>query len=216
MTTHRPTDDMILEYAAGTLPEPVALAVAAQASLCAETRRAIRDAEAAGGRLVEALPEAALKANALDACLARLDDAREAAPDAAPTAATRAALPAPLWPYVKGDIGALTWKARSGAVKAAVLPSSVPGYEVRLLRIRAGAAVPKHTHRGLELTLVLKGAYRDGALRFAPGDLQIADPTIEHKPVAEAGEDCLCFVVLGAPIRLTGPLGRFVDPFVRV
>jgi putative transcriptional regulator len=215
MTTHRPTDDMIFEYAAGTLPEPVALAVAVQASLDAETRRAIRAAEDAGGALVEALPEAALKPGALDACLARLDD-RAAPVPAAVSAETRALLPAPLWPLVGGDIGRVAWKARSPAVKAAVLPSSVPGFEVRLLRIKAGAAVPRHTHRGLELTLVLKGAYRDGDLHFARGDLQIADPSIEHKPVADAGEECLCFVVLGAPIRLTGPLGRLVDPFVRV
>jgi putative transcriptional regulator len=216
MTTHRPTDDMIFEYAAGTLPEPVALAVAVQASLDAETRRAIRAAEGAGGALVEALPEAALAPGALDACLARLDDAVPAPPAATITAATRALLPAPLWPLVGGDIAGVAWKARSAAVKAAVLPSSVPGYDVRLLRIKAGAAVPRHTHRGLELTLVLKGAYRDGALHFAKGDLQIADPSIEHRPVADAGEECLCFVVLGAPIRLTGPLGRFVDRFVRV
>ena len=76
--------------------------------------------------------------------------------------------------------------------------------------------MPRHTHRGLELTLVLTGAYCDAANCFERGDIQIADPTTDHQPVAQAGEDCICLVALEAPIWFTGPIGRLANPFVKL
>ena len=64
--------------------------------------------------------------------------------------------------------------------------------------------VPQHTHEGSELTLVLEGAFRDKTGRYARGDLALADGSIEHRPVAEPGEDCMCLTVTDAPLRLTG------------
>ncbi len=66
------------------------------------------------------------------------------------------------------------------------------------------------------MTLVLRGAYTDGAAHFARGDLQVTDQTVDHRPQADAGEECLCFVALEAPIRLTGAIGRLFDPFLRL
>ena len=85
-----------------------------------------------------------------------------------------------------------------------------------LLRVKAGKPVPRHTHRGIELTLVLTGAYCDAANCFVRGDIQVADPTIDHQPMAQAGEDCICLVALEAPIWFTGPVGRLANPFVKL
>ena len=76
------------------------------------------------------------------------------------------------------------------------------------MRVRAGKAVPQHTHEGNELTLVLEGSFHDELGRYARGDLAITDPTVEHRPVADEGQDCLCLAVTDARLRLTGPLGR--------
>ena len=84
-----------------------------------------------------------------------------------------------------------------------------------LLRVTGGHPVPHHTHRGAELTLVLAGSYRDGGIGYRPGDIQMADPTIEHRPVAEPGEACIGIVALDAPLWFTGPIGRFANPFVK-
>jgi putative transcriptional regulator len=43
-----------------------------------------------------------------------------------------------------------------------------------------------------------------------------ADHEVDHRPVADEGEDCLCLVVTDAPLKLTGRLGRLVNPFVRL
>jgi putative transcriptional regulator len=219
MITHRPPEELLLGYAAGSLPEPIALVVASHAALCAETATEIRRLEGVGGTLLEDIAPAALKADALDRALASLDLA-EAAPRAAPwsaaTVETRALLPAPVWPYIKGNLANLKWRQRSAGIETAELIADSSKRSAFLIRIKAGTALPRHTHRGLELTLVLEGAYGDASGSFVRGDLQVADPSIDHQPIAQEGDDCICLAALEAPIWFTGPIGRLANPFVRL
>jgi putative transcriptional regulator len=89
-------------------------------------------------------------------------------------------------------------------------------FRTRLMRIKSGTAMPAHTHEGIELTLVLAGGFSDETGHFLRGDLAEADATIDHRPVADPGEDCLCLAVTDAPLRLTGPIGRLLNPFLRI
>jgi putative transcriptional regulator len=216
MITHRPPEELLLGYAAGSLPEPIALVVASHAALCPETAREISRLEGIGGALLRGLAPAAMKPDALDRALAALDAEVAAPPRPSATPATRALLPAPVWPYIKGDLNNLAWRRRSAAIETAELIADNGRRSAFLLRVKAGRPVPRHTHRGLELTLVLSGAYCDAANCFVRGDIQIADPTIDHQPKAQAGEDCLCLVAVEAPIWFTGPIGRLANPFVRL
>lgn len=216
MITHRPPEELLLGYASGSLPEPIALAVASHAALCPETAREIRRLEGLGGSLLDGLAPAELKAGALDRALAALDEAEPARPKAIATPAARALLPAPVWPYVKGDLANLAWRHRSPFIDTAELIADGGKRSAFLLRVKAGHPVPRHTHRGLELTLVLTGAYCDAANCFERGDIQVADPTIDHQPMAQVGEDCICLVALEAPIWFTGPVGRLANPFVKL
>ncbi len=47
--------------------------------------------------------------------------------------------------------------------------------------------------------------------RYARGDIAIADGAIDHSPVVDSDEECICFAVTDAPLVLTGPLGRVVQ-----
>ena len=85
-----------------------------------------------------------------------------------------------------------------------------------MLRIPAGKPVPEHGHRGRELTLVLKGAFRDGDLLFARGDVEDADEHLEHQPIATEREDCICLAVTDAPLRLKSLAARIVQPFIGI
>lgn len=214
MITHTPDDDLLLDYATGALPEAMALAVATHAALCPASAQVIERLEAVGGTMLDALEPAALQKDALASVFDRLDNESPPKPAAEPDEQTRALLPKPLWRYVPNGIDALAWRWKGPMAKAAALETGSPDYAVRLLRIRAGRPVPCHTHRGREITLTLTGAYSDGRDHFERGDFQLADPSIEHQPIADPDEDCLCLVVLEAPIRLTGALGRLIDPFV--
>lgn len=215
MTAHRPPPELLLSYAAGSLPEHLGLAIAAHAALAPESQSEIRRLEGIGGALLDEIAPVAVKRGALERALSALDEVPPAA-RLAVTEETRRLLPAPLWRYVDGDIGKLVWRQIGGGIATARPLSGTAGENGFFLRVRAGRKVAQHTHGGLELTLVLSGAYSDGRAHFARGDIQVTDPTIDHRPQADAGEDCLCFVALEAPIKLTGPIGRLVNPFVRL
>lgn len=100
-------------------------------------------------------------------------------------------------------------------VKQAVLRTK-GNAKARLLRIPAGAAMPDHGHRGIELTMVLKGAFSDEDGRFARGDVEIAHEDVHHTPVADIAEDCICLAVTDAPLRFKGILPRLVQPFLGI
>ena len=100
-------------------------------------------------------------------------------------------------------------------VRQAILPTSRDA-TARLLYIPAGQAVPDHGHRGTELTLVLQGAFADSTDRFGRGDLEIADEDLEHTPIAEAGEDCICLAATDAPLRFNALIPRLLQPVFRI
>lgn len=219
-TRHNAPDEMLLAYATGWLNEPLSLIVESHAAYSEDSRARLGDFEAIGGLLLEEMAPAPLTKVDLESLLERLDE-QPAAGEAAPAPAREAPrdgfeLPAALRRYVGDDIGALTWKPlMRGVTEAEIGSPDESGARIRLLRIEAGTTVPRHSHRGQEYALVLSGAYRDDGAVFGPGDLQLADPAVDHRPQALGEAPCLCLVVTDAPLRLTGPLGRLLDPFVK-
>jgi|LauGreDrversion4_2_1035121.scaffolds.fasta_scaffold155564_3 putative transcriptional regulator len=213
---HHLSDQLLMAYAAGSLPEAFSLVVATHVSLCDECRARAEAYEAVGGAVLEA-ETAPMSEASLEACMARLD-----LPAPAPKAAAlngkshpRGMFPSPLAQYVGGDLEAIRWKPIGMGVRQAILPTS-KGASARLLYIPAGQAVPDHGHRGLELTLVLQGAFRDDKDRFGPGDVEIADEADQHTPVAEAGCDCICLAATDAPLRFRGMMPRLLQPIFRI
>jgi putative transcriptional regulator len=92
----------------------------------------------------------------------------------------------------------------------------VPGAGLRLLRLAPGFTAPRHTHLGSEVTLVLQGEFSDHQGRYRRGDVCFADPSVDHRPSVGGEAVCLCLVYQEGPLRLTGPLGRWLNPFVNL
>lgn len=209
---HHLSDALLMAYAAGTLPEAFSLLVATHISLCDECRAAAQAYEAVGGAVVEDGHAADLSGGALAATLARLD----LAPAAATPAPRRVGIfPAPLAAYVGGGAEQVKWRAVGMGVRQAILVADRAA-SVRLLHIPAGQAVPDHGHRGTELTLVLQGAFRDETGRYGAGDVEMADETLEHTPMAEPGPDCICLAATDARLRFKGLVPRLAQPFLRI
>lgn len=207
---HHLSDPLLMGYAAGTLPEAFSLVVATHVSLCDDCRARLEAFEAVGGAVLES-ETAAMSEASLDACLARL-----ATPVKAARPAARSGLfPAPLAGYIGGDLDKVRWKPLGMGVRQAILPTSRAA-SARLLYIPAGQGVPDHGHRGMELTLVLQGAFRDDKAHFGPGDVEIATEEDEHTPVAEAGADCICLAATDAPLRFMGLVPRLLQPIFRI
>lgn len=216
MITHHPPHEMIVEYANGSLPEAESLLVASHASMCAACREEISALEDIGGGLLESGEEAPVAEDALAHVLARIDRP-EPEPAAAPIEfdiETRRTVPPPLRPLLAGSLAALHWRRLGRGLRQADLPD-YGGGRVSLLEIRASQKVAAHTHTGNEYTLVLRGGYRDGDAHYVAGDIAVADPSIDHAPVADDDGSCLCVTIRDGRTRLTGPVGRLFNPFVR-
>ncbi|MGR3372477.1 ChrR family anti-sigma-E factor [Pseudooceanicola nanhaiensis] len=207
---HHLSEELLTAYAAGVLPEAFALVVATHLSMCDECRAMAESLDGIGGTLIEGLDGAAMDAGALEAVMARLDDA-----PAAPIRVDRGVLPAPVRAYIGGDLDAVKWKPVGMGVKQAVLKTS-DSASARLLYIPAGAAMPEHSHRGMELTLVLQGAFEDDSDRFGPGDVEIADDEVDHTPVADVGADCICLAATEGKLRFKSWIPRLAQPFIGI
>jgi len=211
--SHHLPDPILMAYAAGTLPEAFGLVVATHVSLCDDCRTRLHAFEAVGGAVLADAGAVKVSGDALAATMRRIAErGKEPIRSRMPVSAV---FPAPLRDYVCGDLADVRWRSVAGGIRQSILSSSKSG-TVRLLHIPAGAAMPDHGHRGMELTLVLQGAFRDEDGLFARGDVEVATEATSHTPVAEPGEDCVCLAATDAPLRFSGLLPRIAQPFFRI
>jgi putative transcriptional regulator len=212
--THHLNDDLLMAYAAGNLPEAFNLVIATHVSLCDDCRARLAAFEELGGAVLAGDPGAALSEGSLAETLRRIC----AGPDEAPRPSLPPAggiFPAPLADYVGGGPDSVRWRGVGRGSKQAILPTSRDA-TVRLLMIPPGVAMPDHGHNGLELTLVLQGAFRDGDTRFGRGDVEVADESMVHTPIAEPGDVCICLAATDARLRFSSLLPRLAQPFLRI
>lgn len=200
-------DTLLAGYAAGALPKALHALVGAHLELSPQSRNYVSALEASLGRSFE--DERSTKVSHRDE---RLDAIF--ALDAAPVRAANAAVPKSLEHFFGKSFDEMTFRSILPGVKECRVPTD-DGTTAVLYRIRAGKKMPQHTHEGSEYTLVIRGAFSDVTGRYGRGDVAISDEDLDHTPVAEAGEECLCFAVMDAPLRLTGPIGRFFNRFVK-
>lgn len=208
---HNPSEERLLAYAAGTLSPPEAVVVATHLAMRAETRGWVERLQAVGGHLLDELPPAPLAGDALDRALARVEvDGGEA--EAPPPLNDMPELPEPLRRYALGP-----WRWMGPGIRVRDVHAPRDGKcRVILLKIDPGRSTPTHTHGGVELTLVLEGAYATETARFEPGDFEEADPEVHHTPRVVSDKPCLCVAALDGQLKLDGWLGPLLRPFVRL
>lgn len=211
---HHPSDELILDYAAGSLGEGASLALATHATLCPRCRAAGRRLDAVGGALLTQAAVSADCPDTFDAVMARIANDVPEPPIAAHP--RQAVLPQPLRLALGCDLEGVPWKRLGMGAYHYVIPTRDGTGTARLLRIPAGRPVPVHTHRGTELTLVLSGAFSDVTGNYAVGDLQEADDGLVHQPLAAPGVDCICLAVTEAPLRFKSWAARLVQPFLGI
>ena len=211
---HHPAEEFLLQYASGAATEPFALVVATHLSYCAECREIVAQAEAIGGALLDDLTPDPAGLSSLDRDVANILERASRVPRAR-AEAPRSALASPLGNYV-ADLNGVAWRSLGPGIHHCVLVKDKHGAVARLLRIAPGLSVFEHGHSGNELTLVLEGSYRAGGEQFRQGDVECADDTINHRPVADTGAACICLAVTDAPLRFRNLLGRIMQPFIGI
>lgn len=213
---HHPAPDLLAAHAKGLLPAATSAALAAHVEACSYCQALCDKLEqdAAGEELGEVM---ALDDSLFDTLLLRLDDAPAPAAVPAKNATLTVngesfTLPRALRPLA-GRLG--SWRRLGSKVWSADVDLGEKAAKASFLYIDSHTRIPKHTHGGEELTLVLSGHIKDESGRYQEGDFTHLDQHHEHQPYTEDAP-CLCLTVLTAPLVFTGPLGRLANPLLRL
>lgn len=207
--THHIPDAILAAYAAGTLPHAYAVVVASHISLCDQCRVALAAHQAVGGAVLEETEAVPVSASLKDSLFAQLDE--PFIPE--PVYERSGVYPGPVMEALQGR--PLKWQKLGMGVRQDILSEDANG-SVRLLYIPPGQAVPDHSHNGLEMTLVLQGSFSDETGRYGVGDVEIADEELEHTPIADAGDPCICLAATDARLRFRALIPRLLQPIFRI
>ncbi len=214
---HHLDDDMLQQYAAGTLAAGWSVAVATHLALCPACRSKLSVLESIGGYFIESeTADEADVSQSWESLKAKIDAGqinrvvsieKRTNPDLT--------FPEPLKTYIH-EAGGLKWRKLGRGAAQMIIPTGDETTTLRLLKIPAGQPVPEHSHRGLELTLVLDGSFSDEVSSFTRGDIEMADDSLMHQPKADAGKDCICLAVTEAPLRFKSRFMRFIQPVLGI
>ncbi len=209
---HHPKPETLAEYAAGRLDEARSVVIASHIEICPRCAAELSAYESLGGALLEDTEPAAMRDDALENVLARIGaNVTPAQSDAAPKPASA------LSAFMDGGLDDIKWQWVAPGVHQHVMKAQ--GYRdsvLRLVKFAPGKGVPVHSHKGEELTLLMRGAYRDGLGEWRAGDLSDLDQDHTHEPIAIGSEPCICLIATAAPLEFKTMLGKALQPFVRL
>jgi putative transcriptional regulator len=203
VSAYHPYDDTLARHAAGRLAAGPSFVVAAHLANCRECRARVTLFEAAGGALLEEAGVLAPPAEMFAATLRRIEQAVERAPHRPPTVSPLEALASPPWRRLGTGV---QWRRLS-------LPQAPQAYLYMLKVTRHGCA-PRYAHRGAAYIQVLQGAFHDEYGRYLAGDCIEAEDGAAHRPVVDSDIACVCLAAFEGHPRLTGWLGRWLQPLL--
>lgn len=231
MVRHPVPDELLLNYAVGSMGSGKALLVATHLAMCPSSERRYAMLQEVSGALLNSLHGTRLDQISAHGVLAQAEGGAgraQEAPAHKPHGAVAADvprlggklreihLPTPLAGVAKEIEDPRAWRRLGLGVEAAVLTSvSTRHGKTQLLHARPGVQIVRHSHVGEELVLILQGAYWDAGERFGPGDVAVNDRDSTHAPTIDDAEDCWCLAVSEGPIRFVGPYGWLLNLFNR-
>ena len=211
MIRHHPSGDLLASYAAGALTAGATLVVGSHVDVCADCRSEISLLNGLGGLLLTKLEPASLSEGALERALKGLGEDR--APQKAPAPRPRFLNGFEISTRLQNQrIGARLWLAPGIWFAPINVP---PDGESRTFLVYGAKSktLPRHTHAGKELTVVLRGAYTEELGHFAVGDFAEADDSIFHSQHVTDDSECLCLISSDGPMKLEGLTARLVQSF---
>lgn len=225
MITYHPDDNLLTEYASGSLAMALGLIVCAHLQACPNCRKRVEQLNKLGATILTHSVAEAVQPESFAQLMMRIrnQDTDVDASDKTiePQALHSVYMNDPLFKRVPKVIakllprdGKLKWQRVSKGLKSARLVTGQKQYEVAFQRITSGNKVVEHDHRGLEVTLILCGSFSDEDGVYSEGDFLVRTPGEVHRPTATLNQDCLCISVVEAPVKVTGLFGKLINPFL--
>lgn len=203
----------LMSYSAGSLGEALSAVAAAHIEMCPVCQRELKSLDLLGGMLFDRIDQGT--------AAGKTSVPGRPTGDVVTLAARRGeasgAVARPRQPAISRryglDLDNIAWRRLGPGIWHYRLPLSKGAKgDLRLIKVGAGRRMPEHGHGGIELTLVLSGAYEDETGRYLCGDIQDIDGEGEHQPVADASEGCVCLIASERPAKFKSLVGRLLQP----
>jgi putative transcriptional regulator len=204
-------EEILAEFSAGHLTESKAILVATHLTLCSTCRKINESYDAIGGSLLAISTGSQVGAKIRESVFEKLDEVEAEPLVEEKDAATMKLIPTALRNKLSGSITGLPWKKLGKSIKYVDILEQTENATARLMLLPSSSTLPTHTHQGTEMTVVLSGGFSECFGSYARGDVAVRDSNDTHQPKVDDGEDCLCFVVTDAPLRMKGLLGFFLN-----
>lgn len=210
--THHPDAASLMSCSAGSMPEAFAAVMASHISMCPSCRRDLATMEHIGTALFEKLVPVSVSRPAPVAAMRALEaDVDE---QDARLAVIAGDVPQPLMAAIGAHLDKVPWKRVGPGVWQHQIALNDPSRgELRLVKVAPGQALPEHGHRGNEMTLILRGSYADVSGTYKLGDVADLDEDVEHQPIADPVEGCICLIAVQGRLRFKSAMARLVQPF---
>lgn len=207
MINFHPDETLLAAYAADSLPVGMAIAVAIHVEVCPHCAQLVAQYEqqlASRWALDEGGQELAMPLADADAMLASILAQPSQSPfRTPPQPAASVTIQGQSFTLPRALRGLVNqpWQQFAQISRSRLALADQTTQHAALMLFAPGAAVPHHSHGGVELMLPLHGAFADELGDYQPGDFILHQARVAHQP--RSTEGCLCYSLLDAPVHLT-------------
>tara|TARA_B100000029_G_C17514929_1_gene937738 strand:+ start:519 stop:1193 length:675 start_codon:yes stop_codon:yes gene_type:complete len=215
---NHPSNEMLINYAMGNTKEAESLIISSHIAYCPLCKAELAKYESIGGFYLKNHDELKLSNSLWDNLIERLDELDQEDKSTnyvdyklkTNLCNDSVRIPSFLHHYL-ANIDTNKWSSTINNVKYFNLKFKDDNYKGKMLEIPPGKSMPKHSHEGLEATMVFYGGYSDESGNYNKGDLVILSGDEEHSPVSSHKTGCLCLVIYSGSLKFKGLLGSILN-----
>lgn len=212
--THHPDIASLMCCSAGSQPEACAAVIASHLAYCPACRAEVRRMQKIGAVLFDTLEPAKLSDTApivaMRAC--ESETGKTESWRSMPCKECSGDVPPPLAALIGEKLDDVPWRWVAPGVWTYRVPLSKGCHgDLRLFKIAPGHTVPAHENAGCELTIILRGSYRDENGTYRAGDVADLDEGVAHGPVACPQKGCICLTATETRLRFRDRIPRLLQ-----
>ncbi|WP_196160126.1 ChrR family anti-sigma-E factor [Reinekea sp. G2M2-21] len=215
MSNWHPSSDQLIEYSSGSGSTALSIAISTHLHFCADCRHHVNEIESTAAVVFEQQQALSLSTGSFDSLMAKIKQAPQVPAVQERVAKSPTRFPPVIEKLIKRDTESLTWQKPMKNLRVSRLLKDETGMILGLHHMTSGGRVPHHTHRGNEISVVIEGGFSDEMGSYGPGDFIHLSKEHFHSPQADADGDCWLLSIVEAPVKITGPLGWIVNPFLK-
>ena len=215
---HHPSSELLLNYAMGNCKEAESLIISSHIAYCPLCKAEVAKYQSIGGFFLNNQEELNVSKSLWSDLLEKLDGVDQEDKTTnyidhkikTNLCNDSIRIPSFLHHYLETSDTNM-WSSTINNVKYFNLKFQDISYKGKMLEIPPGKSMPKHSHEGLEATMVFYGGYSDESGNYNKGDLAILSGDEEHSPVSFEKAGCLCLVIYSGSLKFKGILGSILN-----